>query len=89
MAEIKVRKLEPIIVKKIDELAKAKGMKREAFLRSHLTSLAITKDLEEVENKYAALVNDMAERLEQANDVIERNTILEEKILEVISDLLQ
>ena len=37
VAEIKVRKLEPVIVKKIDELAAEKGMKREAFLRMHLT----------------------------------------------------
>ena len=76
VAEIKVRKLEPVIVKKIDELAAEKGMKREAFLRMHLTSFAITK--------YSALVKDLAERLEQANDVIERSMILEEEILKVL-----
>lgn len=92
MAEIKVRKLEPVIVKKIDELAAEKGMKREAFLRMHLTSFAITKDIEVVEDRYSALVKDLTERLEQANDVIERNMMLEEeiiKILSVISDTLQ
>lgn len=92
LAEIKVRKLEPIVVKKIDELAHEKGMTRETFLRTYLTSLAITKDIEVVEDKYTTLVNVMAERLEQANDVIERNMILEEKVLEilgVISDTLE
>lgn len=89
MAEIKVRKLDPVIIKRIDELAAEKGMKRETFLRAHLCSLAITKEIEETEDKYTALINDLAERLEQANDVIERNMILEEKILGVISDILE
>ena len=92
MAEIKVRKLEPVIVKKIDELAAEKGMKREAFLRMHLTSFAITKDIEVVEDRYSALVKDLAERLEQENDVIERSMMLEEEILKIlsgISDTLQ
>ena len=89
MAEIKVRKLDPVIIKKIDEAAAAKGMKREAFLRTYLNQLAITKEIEEIEDKYTALINDLAERLEQANDVIERNMLLEEKILGVISDTLE
>ncbi len=89
MAEIKVRRLDPVIIKKIDEAAAAKGMKREAFLRTYLNQLAITKEIEEIEDKYTALINDLAERLEQANDVIERNMLLEEKILGVISDTLE
>lgn len=84
MAEVKVRKLDPVIIKKIDELATDKGMTREAFLRAYLNNLAITKDIENVEDKYTTLVNLLAERLEQANDVIERNMILEEKILEIL-----
>ena len=76
MADIKVRGLDPVIIKKLDELAKATGMSREEYLRKYISKLAIINDVERVEDKYTNLVNLLADRLEQANDVIENNSII-------------
>lgn len=82
MADIKVRGLDPVIVKKIDELAKSKDMSREEYLRKYISKLAIVNDVESVEDKYTNLVNLLADRLEQANDVIENNSIILREITE-------
>lgn len=81
MAEVKIRGLDPVIVKKIDELAKAKDMSREEYLRKYISRIAIVNDIESVEDKYTNLVNVIVDRLEQATDVIENNSIIINEIV--------
>ncbi|MBO5485048.1 MAG: hypothetical protein J5979_07550 [Lachnospiraceae bacterium] len=78
--EIKIRGVDPVIVKKIDELAKAHHMSRNQYLKRCLSKYAIVPDVAELDSKYANLVHVLVERLEQANDVIETNNILLEKL---------
>ena len=84
--EVKIRKMDPVIVKKIDEQAKAHHISREEYLRRWLSRLATIQDVEELEGRYANLVEVLAQRLQQANDVIESNSILLEKITGVTRD---
>ncbi len=85
--EIKIRNADPVIVKKIDELAKSHHMSRNQYLLKCLSRYATVQDVEELDSRYANLVDILVQRLEQANDVIESNSILLEKITGVIRDL--
>ena len=84
--EIKIRKADPVIVKKIDELAKKHHMSRNQYLLRCLSRYATVQDVEELDSRYANLIDLLAQRLEQANDVIESNSILLEKITGVMRD---
>lgn len=78
--DIKVRNVDPVAIKKIDELAKAKGISRNEYLKKYISQIAVMKEMKEVENKYSNLVNAVVDRLEQANDVIRENSMLLENI---------
>lgn len=78
--DIKVRNVDPVAIKKIDELAKAKGISGNEYLKKYISQIAAMKEMKEVENKYSNLVNAVVDRLEQANDVIRENSMLLENI---------
>ena len=78
--DIKVRNVDPVAIKKIDELAKAKGISRNEYLKKYISQIDAMKEMKEVENKYSNLVNAVVDRLEQANDVIRENSMLLENI---------
>ena len=78
--DIKVRNVDPVAIKKIEELAKAKGISRNEYLKKYISQIAAMKEMKEVENKYSNLVNAVVDRLEQANDVIRENSMLLENI---------
>lgn len=84
--EIKIRNADPVIVKKIDELAKKHHMSRNQYLLRCLSRYATVQDVEELDSRYANLIDLLAQRLEQTNDVIESNSILLEKITGVMRD---
>ena len=77
---ISLRDVDPVAIKKIDELAKKRGMSRNEYLKIYISQIAIMKDLNEIESRYANLVDAVTDRLEQANDVIRENSMLLEKI---------
>lgn len=45
--EIKVRNVSPIVVKKLDELARKNGLSREEFLRNQLEIISVLDLLQE------------------------------------------
>ena len=77
---ISVRDIDPVAIKKIDELAKKKGISRNEYLKNQISKIAVMKEAEEVEDKYSNLVNVIVDRLEQSNDVIRENSVLLGKI---------
>lgn len=77
---ISVRDIDPVAIKKIDELAKKKGISRNEYLKNQISKIAVMKETEEVEDKYSNLVNVIVDRLEQSNDVIRENSVLLGKI---------
>ena len=77
-----IRKVDPVAIKKIDELAKRKGISRNEYLKKHIEQMAIIKDISETEDKYANLVETVVDRLEQANDIIQENSIMLKRVIE-------
>ena len=74
--DIKIRCLTPSEVQRLDELAQKHEMSREKYLRTMIRQVLVTDDVLEVEGRYVALINALSDRLDQANDIIERNTIV-------------
>lgn len=80
--EIKIRNMDPMVVKKISEKASQHGLSREEYLRRILTKTAVMENVAAVEQKYDTVIALLAERLAQANDVIAVNTAVIEKLLD-------
>lgn len=79
---ISVRGLDAAVVKKIDELARKNKVSREEYIRRYLTKVSELEDIQNIDEKYHNLVDAVVDRLEQANDIIESNTLVLEKISE-------
>lgn len=78
--DVKIRGLTTSEVQRLDALAQKHGMSREKYLRTMIRQVLITDDVLEVEGRYVALINALSDRLDQANDIIERNTIVLKEI---------
>jgi len=79
--EIKIRNVDPVVVTKLDELARKQHLSRNEYLKKIVSRCAVVQDVIDLDKKYADLVNVLAERLEQAADVIATNTEILEKII--------
>lgn len=71
--EIKIRGLEPILVKQIDLLAKEKKLSRNEFLRRHIESFLLFRH----ESK----------QLEETKEIVRKNIIAMEKMTDVTDEL--
>ena len=87
MADIIIRNLEPVVLQKIDELAKKKKISREEYLRRYLTKVSELEDVVQLDEKYSNLISALSERLEQANDVIEINTMFLQRMEDYLKNL--
>lgn len=87
MANIIIRNLEPVVIQKIEELAKKKNLSREEYLRRYLTKLSELEDVVRLDEKYANLVATLSDRMEQANDIIEINTMLLQRIENYLNNM--
>ena len=73
MASIIVRNIEDEVVRRLDELAEAKEMSRETYLRGILKNHVMAAEIREVENRYGSLVEKTAAQLNVLTDSIEKN----------------
>lgn len=87
MADIIIRNLEPVVLQKIDELAKKKKISREEYLRRYLTKVSELEDVVQLDEKYSNLISALSERMEQANDVIEINTMFLQRMEDYLRNL--
>ncbi|KXY71474.1 hypothetical protein MKY89_30655 [Bacillus sp. FSL W7-1294] len=71
--EVRVRNMNPVAVKRIDEIAKAKGLSRDKFLRGQLETLAF---YQEQQNRELYL-----------QQLIEKNIYAMEKCFEVAREM--
>lgn len=68
-------------------MAKRKGLSREEFLRRQLESIAVSGEIKETEERYRNLVVMLMSKLQDMEDVIERNSVLMEDVMEVLLDV--
>ncbi len=69
--DIKIRGVDPGLMKTIDEMAKAGGISRNEYLKNRIEELALYPKILETENRYAGLVKQAVEVIERNNEVME------------------
>ncbi len=62
--DINIRDVDAAAIKKIDDIAKGKGLSRSKFLRQQLQLMAVSSELKETEDRYSALVDNIVSVLE-------------------------
>lgn len=75
--DIIIRDVNPIHIAAIDEMAKRKKLSRNAFLKLYIENLAISGDIDEIEDRYEQLVETVAHAIQENNIQLEN---LSEKI---------
>ena len=86
MAVITVRNLDDGISKSLISMARKQGLSREEFLRRQLGSIAVSGEIKETEERYRNLVIMLMSKLQDMEDIIERNSVLMEDVMEVLLD---
>ncbi|MGG0730877.1 hypothetical protein [Bacillus paramycoides] len=79
--EIRIREVDPIAVKKIDEIAKRKGLSRQKFLKYQIEMLAFFQqqnkremELENLIEKNIHMMSDCYSAMEKMNEFIQLMT---------------
>ncbi|EJR25925.1 MULTISPECIES: ribbon-helix-helix protein, CopG family [Bacillus cereus group] len=75
-----IRDLDPSIVKRIDELAKAKKISRQEFLHRYISNLAVIQDMKDLQDKHIELQK-------QSMILIKQNTQTMNRMLQVIEEI--
>ncbi|MED2934084.1 ribbon-helix-helix protein, CopG family [Bacillus wiedmannii] len=75
-----IRDLDPSIVKRIDELAKAKKISRQEFLHRYISNLAVLQDMKDLQDKHIELQK-------QSMILIKQNTQTMNRMLRVIEEI--
>ncbi|MGG3881421.1 hypothetical protein [Bacillus smithii] len=78
--DIKIRKLNPAVVRHIDELAKEKNLSRNEYLRRYISNLSVVKEMKEQQQKYEELQN-------KTLQVIQKNTEVMNEMIQLIKEL--
>ena len=86
MAVITVRNLDDGISKSLISMARKQGLSRDEFLRRQLGSIAVSGEIKETEERYRNLVIMLMSKLQDMEDIIERNSVLMEDVMEVLRD---
>ncbi|MCM3169470.1 hypothetical protein [Peribacillus frigoritolerans] len=80
--EIKIRNVDPVALKKIDEMAKRKSISRQEFLKSAVEKIAYEKDITEKEARLEMIISKNIEAMEQMNYSVTRLENLMADLLE-------
>lgn len=75
-----IRDLDASLVKRIDELAKAKKISRQEFLHRYISNLAVLQDMKDLQDKHIELQK-------QSMILIKQNTQTMNRMLQVIEDI--
>lgn len=86
MAVITIRNLDDGISKSLISMARKQGLSREEFLRRRLESITVSGEIKETEERYRNLVVMLMSKFQDMEDVIERNNVLMEDLMEVLLD---
>lgn len=58
--EVKIRNLDPTLIKKIDELAKKQKLSRQVFLKNVIENFAVSENFKELEGNYLEVIEKLA-----------------------------
>ncbi|WP_079473989.1 hypothetical protein [Marinococcus halophilus] len=70
--EIKVRELDPVVVKHIDERAKQRGLSRQHYLKELIENYVMQKELNETDQAHKLLIEKNTEALNRFSEQVQR-----------------
>ncbi len=70
--EIKIRRIDRVVVQKLDDLARGRGLSREEYLRNLLTDFCALREFEPLENRYINLQSATLDQLRENTQVLEK-----------------
>ena len=79
--EIKIRNIDPMAVKKIDEWAKEKDLSRQEYLRLHLESFAVN-------DVHSNIIDRYEKQLEANSLLLEKTTQSLNELIDVLKGLI-
>ena len=79
--EIKIRNLDPSTVKKVDDLAKRKGLSRQEYLKEHLEAFAVN-DL------HSSVIDRYEKQLEVNTMLLEKNAEKMDEMMSVFKEMM-
>lgn len=82
MARIDIRDIDESVVLKLNKMAVAKNISREELCRRILKDATLEQELKSQENKYAALIESLADVIRQNTDAMGRMDYMLERIIE-------
>lgn len=82
--DLLIRNLEPYTIEKLNQMARKRQVSRNELVRRYLNTYAQQEELTNMEDKYEALVQVLADKLEQSSDLISQNIAL----LQIFYDFL-
>lgn len=68
--ELRIRNVDAAAMEKLNQLAKEKGMSRNAYVKHYLESLSVLGELKEMESKYELLLNVVVDCVERNNEFL-------------------
>lgn len=78
--EIKIRNIDPAIIKVFDEHAKNRGVSRNEFLKSLLTTIAYNPLIKDVEREKNNVLSKVADGLKSTHERVENLEVMFEKL---------
>lgn len=78
--ELRIRNVDAIVIAKLDELARKKGISRNTYVKTQLEQFCIMAEIKQQEEKYVTIINSLTELLiENTNTMITVKRLLEER----------
>lgn len=81
MADIQVRKIDAAVKKKLDSLAKEKGLSLSQLIRNILTDYALHPDIKNVDDKYEVLVSNIVSLYTEQQEVFKEQIEINNRLL--------
>lgn len=85
--DIKIRDLDPMVIKKIDELAKKNKQSRQKFLKTQIENLSIINELQRQEDRFTLLVNRILIILKKNTDAFQNVNEVMGKMQSILLDI--
>jgi len=81
--EIKIRNIDPYVVRKIDELSKKNKLSRNEYLKNHLHAYFINNMESKILQRYEKQIDANMMLLEKTNDKLEKITTVFNELIEI------
>jgi len=85
--ELKIRGVDPTIVKNIDDLADGQGISRNEYLRKQITAIGIIGEVNDIELRYRQYTDRLLKEVAVLADAVNENTRILKEYMSMTGDV--